>query len=459
MIGCYLAILALQVPLMSSGPKPPENICNNIDPATRSENIEADISGFETITLSPAILKKEFQEIERRKIDLAKSILTSQLEPDKPEYLDRDNQRCITREEILAKRLPYIAKEINRLLQPENARYFELVSIGDISPVMFSFNEWGSSLKNPKDRIEFWNRVLSLLPQKSKDLRRVPLRQLVYAHASYGGQLILTDRQAAKQEIKLAESLSADVQMAAEFSRILENLKHWIERKPEPPLINSSDLIGKYSAGGLGSYTLILKEGNKYNFTAHGDLIRMCPIQPIQGEYLIQGRYLILIPGPHLSDYGLDPPVVMAPVIWDKNVFLLSDTSSTDEIVEFCNIVNSRKDSLKSMELWSYHKTRDPMKIDDELKGNPSLPEEWKNCILDEPLKPEVIKVEEKSALVVNKGKDDGLRVGMKLYLDNSALLAIWKISEVSAKQSHAIPFGEVPTITIGQKLSTRIPN
>ncbi|MCI0616578.1 hypothetical protein L0244_26670, partial [bacterium] len=143
-IRCYLAILVLQVPLMSSGPKPPENICNNIDPSTRSENIEADISGFETITSSSAILKKEFQEIERRKIDLAKSILTSQLEPDKPEYLDRDNQRCITREEILAKRLPYIAKEINRLLQPENARYFELVSIGDISPVMFSFNEWGS---------------------------------------------------------------------------------------------------------------------------------------------------------------------------------------------------------------------------------------------------------------------------------------------------------------------------
>jgi len=182
----YLAILALQIPLINSGPKPPEIICCNIDPSTRGENIEADISGFETITLSSAILKKEFSEIERRKIDLAKSILTSQLEPDKPEYLDRDNQRCISREEILAKRLPYITKEINRLLQPENAKYFELVSIGDISPVMFSFNEWGSSLKNPKDRIEFWNRVLSLLPEKSKDLRKEPLRQLVYAHASYG---------------------------------------------------------------------------------------------------------------------------------------------------------------------------------------------------------------------------------------------------------------------------------
>ncbi len=230
-IRCYLAILALQVPLMSSGPKPPENICYNIDPSTRSENIEADISGFETITSSSAILKKEFQEIERRKIDLAKSILTSQLEPDKPEYLDRDTERCITREEILAKRLPYIAKEINRLLQPENARYFELVSIGDISPVMFSFNEWGSSLKNPKDRIEFWNRVLSLLPEKSKDLRREPLHQLVYAHASYGGQLMLADTQAAKSEIKLAESLSKNIVMDSEFPGVLENFKHWIEKE------------------------------------------------------------------------------------------------------------------------------------------------------------------------------------------------------------------------------------
>ncbi|MCI0442342.1 hypothetical protein L0152_03875, partial [bacterium] len=268
------------------------------------------------------------------------------------------------------------------------------------------------------------------------------------------------DRKAAKHEIELAESLSGEVQMAAEFPGILENLKHWIERKPEPPSINSSDLISKYSASGLfGSYTLILKEGNKYDFTARGDVINFCPIQPKQGEYLIQGRYLILIPGPHFSEYGLTAPEVMVPVIWDNRVFLLWDTTSTEGILEFCNIVNSRKDSLKSLELWSYHKTRDPMQIDDELKGNPSLPEEWNDCILDEPMKPEVIKVEERSVLVVNMGKDDGLRVGMKLYLDNSALLAVWKINEVSAKQSHAIPFGDTPEITLGEKLSTRIPD
>jgi hypothetical protein len=98
------------------------------------------------------------------------------------------------------------------------------------------------------------------------------------------------------------------------------------------------------------------------------------------------------------------------------------------------------------------------VQIDDELQGNPLLPEEWNDCILDSPLKPEVLKVEEKSALVVNMGKNDGLRAGMKLYLDNSALVAVWKISEVSAKQSHAIPYGDVPTITTGEKLSTRIP-
>jgi hypothetical protein len=351
--------------------------------------------------------------------------------------------------------VPYIAKEIKRLLEPDNAKYFELVSIGDISPVMFSFNEWGSFLKEPKDRIEFWNRLLSLLPENSKDLLREPLRQLVYAHTSYGGQLMLIDREAAKSEINLAESLSKNAEMDSEFPGILQNLKYWIERKPEPPAINSSDLIGEYSQ------TLKLKDGNKYDFTAHGDLISLCPIQPKHGKFLIQGRYLILIPGPHiLNNYGIEVPEVMVPVIWGTNVFLVSDSISNNGMIEFCNRVNSRRtDSPK--ELWYYHKTRDPMQIDDELKGIPSLPEEWKDCLLPEPLDPEVIKVVEKSVLVLNMGHDVGLRVGMLLYLKHpyTEPRGVWEIIDVNAAESRAIPRGNSPSISIGQKLSTRPPD
>lgn len=462
-ISCYLAILALGIPFSNYGSEPHENIYINVDPSTRSEKLEADISGFNTITSSSGILKKEFQESERRMRYLAKSILTSQLEPGKPEYLDRDNQRCITREEILGKRMPYIAKEINRLLQPDNARYFELVSIGDISPVMFSFNEWGSSLKYPKDRIQFWNRVLSLLPETSKDLRREPLRQLVYAHASYGGQLMLSDRQAAKSEINLAESLIKNVVMDSEFPGILENFKRWIERKPEPPAIKSSDLIGEYSGGLFGSsYTLKLREGNKYDFVAHGDVLTLCPVQPKQGEFVIQGRYLILMPGPHiLYYYGFEAPEVMVPIIWGTNVFLIGDSGSNDGIMQFCNIANSRStDSPKSLELSYYHKTKDPMQIDDELKGKPLLPEEWQDCILAEPLNPEVIKVEEKSVLVLNMGHDAGLRVGMLLYLKNpyAEQRGAWKITDVNATEARAVAQGNSPTISVGEKLSTRAP-
>lgn len=69
-IGCYLAILALQIPFTNYGPEPPENICSNVDPSTRSEKLEADISGFNTITSSSGLLKKEFQESERRNMNL-----------------------------------------------------------------------------------------------------------------------------------------------------------------------------------------------------------------------------------------------------------------------------------------------------------------------------------------------------------------------------------------------------
>jgi hypothetical protein len=51
-LTCCLTILALQVFLLNS---------------------DAEISGFETMTLSSGVLKKEFQEIDRKKIELAKS--------------------------------------------------------------------------------------------------------------------------------------------------------------------------------------------------------------------------------------------------------------------------------------------------------------------------------------------------------------------------------------------------
>jgi hypothetical protein len=452
-LRCYLAIIALQVPLMGY---------------VRSENLEVGISGFNTVALSSGVLKKEFQEIDRRKTDLAKSILISQLEPDKPQYLDRDDQRCIPKEEILAKRLPYIEKEVKRLLQPENAKYFELVSIGDISPVMFSFSEWGSSLKDPKDRIEFWKRVLSLLPEKPKDLRSEPLRQLVYAHTSYGGQLMLKDRQAAKDEIELAESLSKNLSMDNEFSGILKNLKHWIERKPKAAAIKASDLIGKYTTGpSTDFFTLILKEGNVYEFEARSDFIDLCTggrWLKKQGEYSIEGRYLLLKPGPNLAVYGIESPEYLVPIIWGKNVFLHVDSAFSDGIPEFCNVVNTGSPAwLKILWDWNFHKTQeDESQTSEELPGKPLLPEEWQDCILNKPLYPEVLNVGEKSIVVLNMGHDAGLRVGMKLYLKNPKIdeRAIWKISEVQSNESRAVPFYEnASVIKIGEKLSTRIPD
>lgn len=87
------------------------------------------------------------------------------------------------------------------------------------------------------------------------------------------------------------------------------------------------------------------------------------------------------------------------------------------------------------------------------------MPKDWSVCLLKEPVHAEVIQIEEKAGIVLNKGLNDGLQPGMKLYLEDIRKLAVWRISEVSAKQSHAVPFGEVPTITIGEKLSTKIPD
>ena len=62
---------------------------------------------------------------------------------------------------------------------------------------------------------------------------------------------MLTDKQSALEEIELAESVSKGLSMGTDFPGILRNMKHWIERKPQPPFISNSDLIGKYSANRL----------------------------------------------------------------------------------------------------------------------------------------------------------------------------------------------------------------
>jgi hypothetical protein len=423
----------------------PENLSNSLDARTKT-------------------LKEEFEKEHdpaKRRI-LAKEILISQLEPGKPEYPDSDDETCVPteqRQEILAKRLPYVEKEIKRLLQPDNTKYFEQVSINDISTVGFSIKEWGYSKKNPKEKIEFWEKVLAVLPQNVKDSWWEPLWQLVNAHASYGAQLMLTDKQAAKEEIELAESLGKEISMSTELSGILESMKRWIERKPQPGLIDANDLFGEYtSSTGYAAYKLILKKGNKYEFTAQGDVITLCPSQPKLGKFIIQGRYLVLIPGPHISNWGLEAPEVMVPMIWGKHVFLLRDFYGVDGIVEFCNTVNSKRtEALKLLWLWCYHRTGDQ---EVQLDGTPSLPEEWQDCILDAPIDPEVIKVEDKFILL-NMGHSDGLRIGMQLYLKNREEFterAIWKIIEVNAKESRAIPYGSTPPISVGQKLSTRAP-
>lgn len=147
----------------------------------------------------------------------------------------------------------------------------------------------------------------------------------------------------------------------------------------------------------------------------------------------------------------------LIPVRWGSRQYLIAP----DEIVGFCNAVNDGtepRDDIHGLHL---------LRRGDEAKtatGFPTVPDEFKDYLLARPIEAEIIKVEawtdEKTIIMLNRGKTHGLRPGMELHVfDPDEQVDSATLTKVENDRSGAMMaqlLGDEPAPRIGWKLSTR---
>ena len=102
---------------------------------------------------------------------------------------------------------------------------------------------------------------------------------------------------------------------------------------------------------------------------------------------------------------------------WSGRIYLLDE--SDWEFLKFCNALNLGVEPRKKLYAGEFLlRDGDEKK---EVSGNPSLPGDWSSYLLNQPVTATIVKIEregrwnESKIVVIDKGNDDGLKVGMIL--------------------------------------------
>jgi len=157
------------------------------------------------------------------------------------------------------------------------------------------------------------------------------------------------------------------------------------------------------------------------------------------------------------------------PIRWGERVYLIP----TDEIVQFCNEINSGSEPRKGVHGQSFLRRGDEKK---EVQGKPELPKEFMSCLFDKPVNAVIVSVKDVretrditdspvfiTTVVINKGKKEGLVPGMQLYvMEPKDLVERMKLTKVEETQSEgefriwSSKTRKTPTPAKGWQLSTR---
>jgi len=135
------------------------------------------------------------------------------------------------------------------------------------------------------------------------------------------------------------------------------------------------------------------------------------------------------------SGYINDEAIKRKPIRWGERVYLIP----TFRIIEFCNAINSGRESRSRTSGRFYLRRGDERK---EAEGKPELPEEFMPYLLDKPVDATIASVKNIqgniATIVVDKGKNDGLLSGVELHVvkpDGAGRIILTKVEE---KQSEA---------------------
>ncbi|HNO77106.1 MAG TPA: hypothetical protein PKN33_03515 [Phycisphaerae bacterium] len=109
-------------------------------------------------------------------------------------------------------------------------------------------------------------------------------------------------------------------------------------------------------------------------------------------------------------------PRRLAPIVWDQRLYLIDE----DKVIEFCNQINAGFEPCR-MFMYASFFLRD-QDWENPASGKPNLPPNYAEYLVDEPLEAKVVSQREYK-LTINKGYDDGVRLGMRMYADSNGVV------------------------------------
>jgi hypothetical protein len=251
---------------------------------------------------------------------------------------------------------------------------------------------------------------------------------------------------------------SAEAEQAASARRA--------EISAELEALGSHEWAGDYYAGdGLGVNTsLILSPRSGHVFEWHGCLGLY---DRNYGAVKSEGRKLRLsftFENVRKGFRGLAPELVAIP--WGTRVYLVP----ADDVIGFCNDVNAGAEPRTDVHGGYLLRKGDDQK---EVSGDPDLPAEYRDCLLKEPVEATVLEVRDftlrpsvsdwkfrDTPLTLAAGSEQGLRLGMRLYVIEPPNLVEWvTITRVEATRSEALMVqaeDDDASPKIGWRVSTR---
>ena len=152
----------------------------------------------------------------------------------------------------------------------------------------------------------------------------------------------------------------------------------------------------------------------------------------------------------------------LLPIEWAKRIYLIKD----EDLKEFINAVNlgiEPRDSLSSsFYLGTFYvrveeQSKTPPFLLQPITGLPKLLDKWNSFLLEKPVTAKIISIEgEKNKVaIINKGEIDGLKVGMRLIINNQKP-SLWSGAEIISVESKTAKVRLFDDLKVGDKISSK---